>query len=236
MIDYLKDIEIFSDLSEEQLASYGHFFRIRNYKKNHILMFENDDTEEIYFIKSGLLKIYRMHEDKEIILGIATPGDVIGETEALSDVEYRLSTVEALSDVSLLTISKKNFLFLIDEHSCILKRAYAVLASRTRLLNRLIRYLSFYDVRRKVANLIADFYYNFGNNEDGVLKIDMKINQSLFANMLGVSRESVSKTLNELQDEKIINFRGKYLHIIDKEKLFSICDEAEEIQALRKWK
>lgn len=103
-------------------------------------------------------------------------------------------------------------------------------------MNRLIRYLSFYDVRRKVANLIADFYYNFGNNEDGVLKIDMKINQSLFANMLGVSRESVSKTLNELQDEKIINFRGKYLHIIDKEKLFSICDEAEEIQALRKWK
>lgn len=111
MIDYLKDIEIFSDLSEEQLASYGHFFRIRNYKKNHILMFENDDTEEIYFIKSGLLKIYRMHEDKEIILGIATPGDVIGETEALSDVEYRLSTVEALSDVSLLTISKRIFFF-----------------------------------------------------------------------------------------------------------------------------
>ncbi|MBL1225586.1 Crp/Fnr family transcriptional regulator [Enterococcus sp. BWR-S5] len=236
MIDYLKDIEIFTDLSEDELASYEHFFRIRNYKKNHILMFENDDTEEIYFIKSGLLKIYRMHEDKEIILGIATPGDVIGETEALSDVEYRLSTVEALSDVSLLTISKKNFLLLIDEHSCILKRAYSVLASRTRLLNRLIRYLSFYDVRRKVANLIADFYYNFGNNEDGMLKIDMKINQSLFANMLGVSRESVSKTLNELQDEKIINFRGKYLHIIDKEKLFSMCDEAEEIQDLRKWK
>ncbi|MGX7418080.1 Crp/Fnr family transcriptional regulator [Carnobacterium gallinarum] len=236
MIENLKNIEIFSDLSNEELAAYEHFFRTRKYKKNHILMFENDDTEEIYFIHSGLLKIYRMHDGKEIILGIATPGDVIGETEALSDVDYRLSTVEALSDVTLLTISKKNFLFLIDTHPVILKRTYSILANRTRRLNRLIRYLTFFDVRRKVANLIVDFYYNFGTTNDGLSKIDMKINQSLFADMLGVSRESVSKTLSEFQHEKIIEFRGKYLHIIDKKKLFLICDEAEEFQDLRKWK
>lgn len=236
MLEKLKTIDVFSDLAEAELASYQDFFRVRNYKKNHILMFENDDTEEIYFILSGQLKVYRMHDGKEIILGIATSGDIIGETEALSDAEYRLSSVEALTDVSLLTISKKNFLFLIDQHPCILKRTYAVLASRTRLLNRLIRYLTFYDVRRKVANLIVDFYYNFGSDEGSLFKIEMKINQSLFANMLGVSRESVSKTLSEFQDEKIIDFQGKYLHIIDKEKLLSICDEAEEFQFLRKWK
>lgn len=199
-------------------------------------MFENDDTEEIYFIQSGLLKIYRMHEDKEIILGIATSGDVICETEALSSVEYRISTVEALSEVSLLTISKINFLYLVDKHPCVLKKAYAVLANRTRSLNRLIRYLTFYDIRHKVANLIADLYYNFGNEQNGLFTIDIKINQSLFANMLGVSRESVSKALSEFQDEKIIRFSGKYFQILDQQKLFSICDEAEEIQSLRKWK
>ncbi|WP_256204380.1 helix-turn-helix domain-containing protein [Planococcus faecalis] len=45
----------------------------------------------------------------------------------------------------------------------------------------------------------------------------------------------MSKTLNEFQDEKIIEIREKNIYIVDMKKLESICNQAEEIQMLRKW-
>jgi CRP/FNR family transcriptional regulator len=117
----------------------------------------------------------------------------------------------------------------------VLKKAYIILVERTRVLNRLIRYLTFYDVRTKVANLMMDFYYNFGKPSDNIYKIDLKINQSLLANMLGVTRESISKTLGDFQDERLIEIHEKYFYLLDKDKLESICRETEEIPALRKW-
>ncbi|MDN7240601.1 Crp/Fnr family transcriptional regulator [Planococcus sp. N028] len=207
----------------------------RSFKKNHLLMFENDESDEVYIIRSGLLKVFRLHEDKEIVLSIAMPGEILGEVEALSLVDYRISSIEALEDVSAWQIRRKDFLQLVEMYPVILKNAYKILVERTRILNRLIRYLSFYDVRTKVANLIVDFYFNFGELTDAGYRIDLKINQSFLATMLGTSRESVSKTLNEFQDEKLIDIREKNFYILDMKKLESICNQTEEIQSLRKW-
>ncbi|WKA56490.1 Crp/Fnr family transcriptional regulator [Planococcus shixiaomingii] len=235
MITSLSKIPIFSDIPEKELSKILPLLKERSFKKNHLLMFENDESDEVYIIRSGLLKVFRLHEDKEIVLSIAMPGEILGEVEALSLVDYRISSIEALEDVSAWQIRRKDFLQLVETYPVILKNAYKILVERTRILNRLIRYLSFYDVRTKVANLIVDFYFNFGELTDAGYRIDLKINQSFLATMLGTSRESVSKTLNEFQDEKLIDIREKNFYILDMKKLESICNQTEEIQSLRKW-
>ncbi|CEG29333.1 Crp/Fnr family transcriptional regulator [Bacillus sp. B-jedd] len=235
MISTLSDFPIFSDLSEDVLQDITVKLKERHFKKNHILMFENDEDEDVYLIRSGMLKVYRLHEGKEIILSIAAPGDIIGEVEALSNEAYRISSVEALEPVSVWQIKKHDFLEIATKHPSVLHKAYKILAERLRILNRLIRYLSFYDVRTKVANLIIDFYFNFGRESDNGYKIEMKINQTLLANMLGVTRESISKTLNDFQDEQLIDIRDKHFYIKDLKKLEALCEETEEIQTLRKW-
>lgn len=235
MITELSEIPIFSDVDQDALTTIYPLLKERQFKKNHILMFENDESEDVYIVRSGKLKIFRLHEDKEIVLSFALPGEILGEVEALSAVNYRISSVEAIENVSAWQIRKKDFLCLIEKHPSILKNAYKILAERTRMLNRLIRYLSLYDVRAKVANLIVDFYINFGVKKDLEDKIDLKINQSFLATMLGISRESISKTLNDFQDEELIEIRDKNIYILDMKRLESICDQAEEIQILRKW-
>lgn len=235
MMMNLSDFPIFSGLPEDALKEITPLLKERQFKKNHILMFENDESEEVYLIRSGMLKVYRLHEGKEIVLSIAVPGEIIGEVEALSNDTYRISSVEALEPVTAWQMKKQDFLEIAEKHPSVIRKAYMILVERVRILNRLVRYLTFYDVRTKVANLIIDFYFNFGSQADNGYKIEMKINQTLLANMLGVTRESISKTLNDFQDEKIIDIRDKHFYITDMEKLESLCDETEEIQTLRKW-
>ncbi|WP_059171722.1 Crp/Fnr family transcriptional regulator [Bacillus sp. FJAT-27445] len=235
MITNLLEFPIFSGLPDNALQEIMPLVKERQFKKNHILMFENDESDEVYLIRSGMLKVYRLHDGKEIVLSIAVPGEIIGEVEALSADTYRISSVEALEQVSAWQIKKKDFLKIAEKYPSVIHKAYMILVERVRILNRLVRYLTFYDVRTKVANLIIDFYFNFGRQTDNGYKIEMKINQTLLANMLGVTRESVSKTLNDFQDEKLIDIRDKHFYIMDLEKLESLCNETEEIQNLRKW-
>ncbi|MDR6882463.1 Crp/Fnr family transcriptional regulator [Bacillus sp. 3255] len=235
MITNLSDITIFSDLPKDSLSHIEPLLKERQFKKNHVLMFENDLSEEVYLIRSGKLKVYRLSEDREIILKIAIPGEILGESEALSNHNYRISTVEALENVSAWQLEKQDFLHIVEQYPSVLRNAYAILIERTRILNRLIRYLSFYDVRTRTANLITDLYYNFGKQEDSICKIDLKINQSFLANMIGVTRESISKTLSDFQAEGILDIRNKYFYILNKDKLESICNDTEEFPELRKW-
>jgi len=235
MIDNISDISIFSDIPKDELQKITPLLKERRFKKNHVLMFENDQSDEVYLIRSGMIKVYRMYEGKEVVLSITSAGDIIGEVEALSSDNHRISSIEAIEDVNVWLLSKRDFLQLVDHYPSILRNAYKILVERTRMLNRMIRYLTFHDVRGKVVNLIMDLYYNFGIVSDNAYKIDFKINQSLFANMLGVTRESISKTLGDFQAEGLIDIRDKYLYLLDKEMIESICNETEELPAMRKW-
>lgn len=236
MLNNIADFLIFSEIPEAKLPTIQQLTRTRHFKKNHTLMFENDVSDYMYFIRSGMLKVYRMHEGQEIILGIITAGDMIGEIETLTGDDYLISSIEVIEDVTVWTMSKQDFLHLANTYPSIYKHAYHILAERLRVVNRLIRYLAFYDVRRKTANLLMDLYYNFSENEssDGLIKLHL--NQTLLANMLGISRESMSTTLADLRDEGIIDMQGKYFKVLDEAKLETICDEAEEIASRRKWR
>lgn len=235
MITNISDIPIFSDIPADELSRIAPLLKERHFKKNHILMFENDESDEVYIIRSGMIKIYRMHEGREVILSITTPGDIVGEIEALSPDHQRISSIEALENVAAWQISRQDFLNLVDTYPSVLRKAYAILVERLRMLNRQIRYLTFYDVRARVANLIMDLYFNFGSSFDNGYKIDLKINQSMLASMLGVTRESISKTLGEFQSEGLIDIRDKHFYLLAKDRLEVICNGTEEFPELRKW-
>ncbi|WP_066065103.1 Crp/Fnr family transcriptional regulator [Neobacillus soli] len=235
MISNISEIAIFSDIPEVDFPRILPLLRERNFKKNHILMFENDQSEDVYIIRSGMVKVFRIHEGKEIILSISMPGDILGEVEALSSDNHRISSIEALENVSVWQITKQDFLKIVDKYPSVLRKAYMILVERTRMLNRLIRYLTFYDVRTKVANLLMDLYYNFGKPSGDIFKIDLKMSQSILASMLGVTRESISKILGDFQNEGLIDIREKYFYLLDKNQLEVICSQTEEVPTLRKW-
>lgn len=199
-----------------------------------MLLLENDVNPNVYIIRSGFVKICRYSDGKEIILNLASTGEIVGEMEIFTKMPEQISSIEAVTNISVWQISKKDFEKIIDKYPSVLKKAYTILSERIRSLNRLIRYLSFCDVRAKVANLLLDIYYNFGEKNDEQHQINVNVNQSIFASMLGITRESVSKTLSDFQDEGIIE-RQQDKYLIDLEGLKSICHDIEDPPELRLW-
>lgn len=235
MLDSISNLYVFSDLTNDELKSIEHLFKTRNFKKNQMIMFENDISNYVYFLKSGSAKIFRMHMDKEVIVGIATQGHILGETEILSSLKNNIGSIETLEDSTTCSISKEDFFDIIKQYPSILFKCYEILADRLRILNRTLRYLSFYNVRTKVANILLDLCCNFSTIKGNQYIVHKEINQSLIASMAGVTRESVSKTLSDFKKENVIKLTAHNLIILDYKKLEAISEQDADEATLRKW-
>jgi CRP/FNR family transcriptional regulator len=210
-----KGIKLFDGLSDEQIKTILNSIPSRKYKKNHILIFEEDPIDQVYIIKSGALKIYRAYEDKEIILDFVRKHEVIGEVELFSK-SPALSSVEVTEDAEIHHLSQADFIALIYKNKIILENIFRIHHQRFETLNKQIRNLTFYSVHTRVCRVLLDFIENNEKSNDLTIK---NINQSTIASMIGVTRESVSKAFKDLQYEHILSLQPKTITVLDMDKL-----------------
>ena len=79
-IEFLRRIEIFAELPDEELANAASLFRERKYRKNDIIFFEEDTGHYLYFVKEGRVKVSRLLPNgKEMILAFHEEGEYFGE-------------------------------------------------------------------------------------------------------------------------------------------------------------
>ncbi len=205
---------LFDNIDDEEHETIIDHFTSRRYKKNHILIFEDSPFESIYIVKSGLLKIYRSYEGKETIIGFADVGDIIGEIELFSE-SNSTSSVEVLEDAELYIISKKEFEKIVLENRQLLVNLLKVSSDRIRQLNRQVRGLTFHSVHSRLCQALLTFAENL-SGDPIVIK---RLNQNILADMIGATRESVSKAFRDLQKEKIVTYETNRITILDYEQL-----------------
>ncbi len=90
---------------------------------------------------------------------------------------------------------------------------------KTRLLTSQVRDLVFHDAKGRLANLLIRFANDFGQDVEEGTMIEIILTHQEIANLLGVSRVTVTKTLNKLIDEGIIKIKERKIYILDDEKL-----------------
>lgn len=212
-----RSVQLFDGLSDEQVTNILSTIPSKKYKKNHILIFEDDSIEKVYIVKTGILKIYRTYEDKEIILDLVKEYEVLGEVELFSK-SRALSSVEVIKDAEIYHLSQSDFIALIYENKTILENIFRIHHHRFETLNESIRNLTFYSAHTRVCRLLLEFLED-KKDEDSTEWTITNVNQSMIASMVGVTRESVSKAFKDLQDEKILSLKPKLIQILNLEKL-----------------
>lgn len=210
-----KKIDLLEGLSTDEIDAILAPIPVRKYKKNHILIFEEDPIDRVYIVKSGTLKIYRAYEEKEIILDFFKKHEVIGEVELFSK-SSALSSVEVVEDAEIYHLSQADFIALLYKNKIILENIFRIHYQRFETLNKQIRNLTFYSVLTRVCRVLLDFLEFNENPTNLTIK---NINQSTIASMIGVTRESVSKAFKDLQDENILSLQPKTITILNMDKL-----------------
>ncbi|MGZ9586090.1 Crp/Fnr family transcriptional regulator [Paenibacillus marinisediminis] len=236
MITDLRQVYLFQELPDQALQELAPKLKPRQFNKNHTLIYEEDTNRDVYIIRSGSVKVFSLQDEKEIIFNFFFPGETVGEFEALYPSHSRIASVEAMETVHSWMLTKDEFLSVSERYPSVLRRAYSQLVDHLRVLNRKVVYLSSMDVRRKAANLLVDLYFNMGVEEEGQLYIRYRLTHHILANMIGVTRESLSKVMKEFQDEGLIHMKQKTIYIVDLDRLMKLC-EASIIQShQRKWR
>lgn len=219
------DTPFFKDIiANEHRALVESMFVKREYPKGQVLYFHGDEGHEMYIIKSGTLKIFRSHEGQEIIFGHQFPGEAIGELEIFHYNHHRTASVAAIEKTVVWMAKKQDILDLSKLYPEILRKTIYILSERLTQADRKLEYLAFLDSRIRVANLLLDLYSNFGKKSDERLLIDWKMTQQHLANMIGSSRESTARTLQQFQVDGIISIHNKQYYILDMEKLQQIAE------------
>ncbi|MDA8098131.1 MAG: Crp/Fnr family transcriptional regulator, partial [Nitrospiraceae bacterium] len=192
----LKDIELFSSLSEPELKEIKEHLLMRDFKRNHVILQEEETSEFMYIIIHGKVKISRIAKDgKETILSMHGSGDFFGEL-SLIDGKTTPATVLALDDAHVAIISKDHFYSLLYTQRKVLEKLLQILCARLRESWNKIQMLTFHNASDRVKLLLRMLADHLGEDTEKGTILTVKLIHQDIADMTGLTRETVTRVLD----------------------------------------
>jgi CRP/FNR family cyclic AMP-dependent transcriptional regulator len=219
-VDDLKRVPLFSGLSADELARFAEVTREREYPKNSVILFEDDPGDALYVVSEGQVKVVLIGEDgREVILSVLTDGDFFGEMSLIDD-EPRSAHVIAMRDSRLLVLRRDDFQQQIQQHPSVALTVLKVLVQRLRQADAKIGGLVLLDVNGRVARLLIEMA-----DESGGPRITRRLTHHTIAQMIGSSRETVSRAMRELVERGLIDVTRREITIRDRDGLQALAGD-----------
>lgn len=210
----LQAIPLFEHLTDEELARMGELTRQRKHPKGSVILFEDDPGDALYVVIEGQVKVVLIGEDgREVILATLADGDFFGEMSLIDD-EPRSAHVIAMENSNLLVLRRDDFQRCLEDNPRMALGLLRALTKRLRLADSKIGGLVLLDVTGRVARLLLEM----ADENDGVV-ISRKVTHHQIAQMIGSSRETVSRTMRTLAEENLIEVAGKTITVRDREAM-----------------
>jgi CRP/FNR family transcriptional regulator, cyclic AMP receptor protein len=210
----LRTIPLFSLLRESDLWRIKEATVRRSYAKDSVILFEGEVAEALYIVLAGRVKIvYTAEDGREVILSTREKGDFFGET-ALLDERPNPAHVIAMQDSELLILRRDEFRRCLNEIPAMSLGLLRHLSRRLRHADDQIRGLVLLDVRGRVARLLVEM----ADRNDGQ-NVPKGITHNIIAQMVGASRETVSRTLRELTLSGLLAVTGRRIGIANRAAL-----------------
>jgi CRP/FNR family cyclic AMP-dependent transcriptional regulator len=211
--ELLRTMAYFAGLETAELEAMTSLFREYRYAKGTPFLSEGDRSDSLYFIVSGLVKVYKTSAGgREQVLHIAPPGDSLNDV-SLYDGGPIAAGMVALTPVLLYAIDKSDLMRLLEEKPAVMLNVIRALAARIRRDSNLLEDLSSSQVQARLAKL---FLGRFGGEE---ITAGLNLTQKDMAGLVGSSREMVNRSLKVLEDLGGIRLSRRKVIVVDKDVL-----------------
>jgi CRP/FNR family transcriptional regulator len=218
-IDSLRNIELFSSLTDEELRQISGKVVLQEFAKNETILREEDTSNFMYIILLGKVKVVQTTEDgKEIILAMHEAQEFFGEISLL-DGKTSPATVVALEESFIGFISRDNFFSLLGGQGKVLEKLLLILCSRLRESWQRIHMLNFNDAAHRVKMLLLTLSCDKGKKTPEGILLNMKLTHQEIADMAGLTRETVTRAIDKwrkggeitVMENKFIRLNVKFL-------------------------
>ena len=221
MIKNLKKIDLFKNLSDDELKELEHYLSTSVYKKKEDIFTEGDAPEWFYIVLAGKVKVTKIsHDGKEIILEIISPYDIFGGVAVLRNFPYPANAV-AMEDSEILKISRKNLMRVVDRFPNLMFCIALQLGDRMKSSYDSLKNIALERVEARIAALLLKLGNKVGVETDEGLMIDMRLTKQDVADMVGTTVETSIRTFSKFKKDGLVTDADGKIIIKDREGLMS---------------
>jgi CRP/FNR family transcriptional regulator, cyclic AMP receptor protein len=218
MIDLLKQVPLLSTLHDDELDAIQRLSHTKKCSKDTIILLEKEEGDTLFIILGGKVKVSNFSENgKEVIFSILGTGDFFGEMSLL-DGKPRSATVTAIEDAELRMIRRCDFHKAMEKHPQIAFKLLEVLANRLRKADQRIESMAVLDVTGRIAGILLQLGEEKGARSTEGLIIKQRPTHQELANMVGTTRETVTRVLKQLEQKRYLILEGKDICIPEPER------------------
>jgi CRP-like cAMP-binding protein len=213
----LKSCFLCRQCSKEWLPALDAHRKSYQVAKGETIFKEGEIITGIWFIYKGKFKVHKQWgDDKELIVRLARDGDIVGHRGMGGDNFYPVSAT-ALEPSDVCFVDIEFFLATLKVNPQFLLELMLFFASELKESEKRMRNLAHMPVIGRVANSLLTMRQKFGTDASG--NINMNLSRQDLASYSGTTYETVFRILNEMAAANTIRIEGKFIKIVDEEKL-----------------
>ena len=184
------------------------------------LFHKGDAGSQLYVVIDGRLKaLTTSTEGNEIVFNVMGPREVFGEVALLSE-SPRSATVRAIERCDLLVLDRRDFLTFLKRSPDVAVRMLTVLVERLVRVSEFVEDVQFLNLPVRLAKKLVLFANRYGRDDkDGAVKIDLKLSQEEWGDLVGTTRESINKQMRAWGDEGLIRVDAGYVTLLRPEAI-----------------
>jgi CRP-like cAMP-binding protein len=212
-------VPIFNHLNSEQMIEIMNATTSVSYKRGEIIYHEGDQSDSLYIVSKGKIKIYRLSESgKEQLVRILTPGDFTGEL-ALFRESIHESYAEAMVDTDVCMITRADLQEFLMKYPSISLRILAEFSNRLASSEKQTARFATESVETRLALFLAECL----EDDNGTNELTLPMSRKDLASYLGTTPETISRKLAELEDGGYIKqLSTRRIKIVDLEGLLLV--------------
>jgi CRP/FNR family cyclic AMP-dependent transcriptional regulator len=212
----LRKHPFFEGLDERVIERLVPYAVTRKVKKGTVVFRKGDAGTNLYAVCAGLVRISTPSDKgKDAIFNLILPGEIFGEITFL-DGGKRTADAVASEDSELMIVERRDFMPLLAEHPQLAIRLLEILCGRLRKTSRQVEDIVFFDVQVRLAKALLHLYQHSASGQPNK---DIRITQRDISQMIGASRESTNRELQNWQRKKWLKLGRAGMVILAPEEL-----------------
>ncbi|MGG1399446.1 Crp/Fnr family transcriptional regulator [Bacillus salipaludis] len=219
IIKRLSAVPIFKELTAVELAPFVEIAQTRFYKYKMYVFMQDDPMDRVFFIHRGKVKIYKTDfSGKEQIVSVLEQGEMFPHAGFFRKGTFP-AHAEVMEDANLIVIPIDKFEEILISYPELCIKLFKVLGEKIVDLQNRLEEQILHNTYEQIVLLLIRLCKSNGEQIDDQFKLTTQFTNRELANMIGTSRETVSRTINQLKKKEFIFLDDDGYYFIDRESL-----------------
>lgn len=230
---YLKQANLFEQLSAEEIARVESHSRMQVFPRKGIVYLPNDPGHSVYLLTSGRIRLYHVTaEGKETVLAFIDPGEIFGELSLFGQAQ-REEFAEAMEKSTVVRIPGDEMQQLMSDRPEIVLHVTRLMGLQRQRIERRLKALLFRSNRDRLVYLLLELAEKYGKPCPEGIHLGIRLSHQDMASMIGSTRETVTVLLGELAYARSLIVKRRQIILTNLEQLADVLDEVTpEVESL----